>query len=74
MARRMQVPEDVHPMIGTLCAICFTPIQGGNTVVLVPTGPASEEDEEKMKEGCAFDAYAEAAHYECYEGVLSGTF
>lgn len=49
------------------CAICGGKFLAGHEITLLPIGPASVEDREKMVQGKAYNEKASVVHYGCYE-------
>jgi len=58
------LPES-HPAVRMPCGICNAPLGVGARTVLIPTGPASDDDAIKAKYGRAYTATANAVHFEC---------
>lgn len=53
------------PGVGRTCILCRKEIRAGDETTLIPSGPASEKDREKMEQGRAYNAVAELVHWGC---------
>ncbi len=58
-----------HPSIGELCQACKQPFVAGDFTALVALGPGDdEEQQQKAKEGRAYNAVAVEVHWSCSTG------
>lgn len=58
------LPAD-HPGVGQTCMLCNKFIQAGDVTTLLPTGPADDEEAEKMRAGRTYIAIAALVHWDC---------
>lgn len=60
-----------HPLVvaGKSCPGCELVFKEGDSITLVSIGPGNDpEEQEKAREGRAYNAVALAAHYKCVTG------
>jgi len=61
--------KENHPLCGQPCPACGELFKVGDYTTLVTLGPGrSEEDQEKCREGRAYNAVAVEVHYDCATG------
>jgi hypothetical protein len=61
-----------HPGVGMKCPACFVPIEAGDFVTLIPLGPGDDpKQQEKAREGRAYNAVTALVHWTCATGQPS---
>jgi len=68
--RRFGPKKADHPSVRESCPACKQPFAKGDYTALMPLGPSdNKEEQDKCRDGLAYNAVAVEVHYACATGI-----